>query len=207
MRNWLCIALVAVSTNAVSGVLTFDNRADFTTVGTIAETSNFDDFGSGFSFPGDPYVRGSVTYSSSDNLIVGSGTQYSIGNSRNVITNNLWSPMTGAIDGEFDLFAFDGAVTSGPVTVTVTTNLDSYQFSNLTWANGATELTFMGFSTTTEGEYFTAFRIDTLGSSYLPGITDVTLGYRGHNAEVPEPATWMLMALGVAGLASSRRRQ
>lgn len=207
MRNWLCIALVCASANAVSGVLTFDNRSDLAAAGTIVETNNFDDFGAGYGYPGDPFSRGSVTYSSARNLTVGAGTAYTIGRARTVLSNDFWSPLTGAIDGQFDLFGFDGAVTSGPVAVTLQTNVGSYQFSNLTWANGDPAFTFMGFRTTTEGEYFTQFRIDTLGSGYLPGITDVSLGQQvGGGVEVPEPSTLILMALGMAGLASTKRR-
>lgn len=199
------VVLAVASMSASAAVITYSDRASFDAQGTIVENSNFNDFGAGFNTPGTPFTRGSVTYVSADNLTVGAGTPYSIGQFQTVMSNNYWSPLTGSIANQFNLFGFDAAVTSGPVDITVTTNLATYLFSGLTLPNGAPDFAFEGFQATAAGEYFTGFRIDTLGGGYLPGITNVALG--NASGAVPEPATAALLGLGLLGFGMARRRR
>ena len=204
----LGIALSAFSVAASAGVASISDRSVFNAQGAIAYNSNFADFGAGFGFPGNPFTRGDVTYTSALNMTVGRGTTYSIGNSQTVISNNSWSPITGTIAPAraYTLFGFDAAVTSGPVDITITTNKNSYSFSGLTVPNGSPNFAFEGFEATGTGEYFTAFAIYSLGSGYLPGITNVAVGLV--NA-VPEPETYamLLAGLGVLGFMARRRKQ
>ena len=91
------ICLVATTTGqATAGLLVETNSSTFNASGTIVFDSNFNDFGSGFSFPGDPFTRGGVTYTSDQNLVTGTGTGYDP--IVNLMTNNYWSPVSGTVE-------------------------------------------------------------------------------------------------------------
>jgi hypothetical protein len=204
----LGIALSAFSVGAVAGVTSISDRFVFNAQGAIAYNSNFVDFGAGYGFPANPFTRGDVTYSSSTNMTVGSGTPYSIGNFQTVMANNNWSPIMGTIATApaYTLFGFDAAVTSGPVRIIITTNNNSYSFSGLILPNGSPNFAFEGFEATGTGEYFTAFGIYSSASGNMPGITNVAVG--SVNA-VPEPETYamLLTGLGLLGFMARRRKQ
>jgi hypothetical protein len=199
--------LVTANTQVSAGLATFSDRTSFDAQGTIVFNSNFNDFTSGFSFPGDPFTRGGMTYTSSQNLITGTGTSYAP--IVNLMTDNFWSPLTGTIASAptpYDLFGFDVGVLDRQdrITVDITTNLATYEFPLLSLANGTQSLQFLGYETTTPGEYFTGFSLTTeFGSGSLPGITDVTLGV----TSVPEPTSAVLLGLGLLGSGWHLRRR
>ncbi|MET3132213.1 hypothetical protein AAKU55_002483 [Oxalobacteraceae bacterium GrIS 1.11] len=189
---------------ASAGVSTYSDRTTFNVQGTIWENNNFADFGASYNYPGTPFTRGHVTYTSAENLTIGAGSDYSIGDFQTVMSNNYWSPLTGTISNQYSMLGFDAAVTSGAVNITVSTNLNTYSFNGLSLPNGSPTFAFEGFKTTGGGEYFTQFRIDTLGAGYLPGISNVTLGTL---TPIPEPETYALMlaGLGLLSLAMLRK--
>lgn len=206
IKQLLCGAVLAGAAVAASAQVTLTNdRGAFDASGSFAYNSNFDDFGADFAFPGPGFTRGDVTYPSLDNLTVGAGT-YSIGSVKTVMSYNYWSPLVATINTapRYTMLGFDAAVTSGLVSITVTTNVGAYSFNNLTMGDGAPTFTFEGFKTASAGEYFTGFRIETLGQGYLPGITNVEVGV----SAVPEPETYAMLLAGLAMMgAVARRRQ
>lgn len=206
LAGTLFSVMLAVAAPLVqAGVLTFDSRAAFNAQGNIAFNSNFDDFGSGYHFPGYGYTRGGVSYLSDENLVVGAGTPYSVGASRPVMSNEYWSPLEARIDRAtpYTLLGFDAAVTRGLLGVTVDTNQGSYRFDGLALPDGSSALAFLGFRADGLNEYFTGFRIETQGAGYLAGITDVAVGTA---AVVPAPPSIALL-LGGLGLIAARRQR
>jgi hypothetical protein len=206
----LTAAVVLPAIRLDAGLITYSDRATFNAQGTIAFNSNFDDFSSGFSYPGTPYTRGDVAYSSTENLVTGTGTGYAP--IRNVMTNNWWSPVQGTIatgTTQYDLFGFDIGVLSRQdrISFSINTNLGSYNFPLLTIANGSSSMDFFGFATTGLGEYFTGFELTAeFGNGSLPGVTDVALGVQAEAAPTPEPASMALLAMGGGLLAFGRKR-
>jgi hypothetical protein len=200
-------ALATSSIIAYAQVTMIADRVSFNALGTIAYNSNFSDFSNSFDFPGDPFTRGDVTYISENNLTVGQNSGYSIGESQTVMSNNYWSPMTATIASTipYNLFGFDAAVTSGPVDITISTNQNTYHFNELTLPDGSPTFAFEGFQAKGNGEYFTGFRIDTLGGGYLPGITNVAVG--AAVSAVPEPETYAMLLAGLCLMGFMTRRK
>jgi hypothetical protein len=203
----LAIALSPITANA--GVITFADRATFEATGTIAENYGFEDFSTNdFSFPPDPWTTHGVTYTTGDNLVVGSNTFYHP--ISNVFAYNGWSPVPGTIGGAYDMFGFDLAMigTLSPVTIQIITNVATYDYSGLLVPNASVGQDFYGFSAT-GGEYFTGFNVSSLiGSGSAPVLDNVTLGTTGEGiAAIPEPTSMLLLGSGLAGFIAKRRRR
>jgi hypothetical protein len=195
--------LCTLGAPAFAAVTLQTNETAFLAAGNITQSTNFDAYGSGFSFLGNPHTVGALTFTSGNNLVVGTATGY--GNSRNLLAFNGWSPMSGTVAGQNDLFGFKLTLlgTASPVTATLQTNLGSYVFSGLVPAANP-GLSFYGFQAGA-GEYFTGFTLASAqGTGSAPSTTDFVLGTAGG---VPEPATWaMLIAgFGLVGAAARRR--
>jgi hypothetical protein len=112
MRRFAIIAamlgvLTASAGNVNAGLQVETSSSTFNAAGTIVYDSNFNDFGSGFSLPGDPFTRGGVTYTSTQNVITGNMSGYSP--IVNLMTDNYWSPVTGTLDSsaQYNMFGFD----------------------------------------------------------------------------------------------------
>lgn len=201
--------LLGAAVCAQAGVLTFTSEPVFQSQGVIWHNTNWDILvGGGFSYPGDPYTIGGVTYTSTNNLIA---IPPSYGTVRSVFLNNYWSPLPGTISTSpdaFDMFGFNIGLlgSTSLVDIQIGTNLGSYSFLGLSFPNVNTALAFQGFITDNPAEYFTGFTLTSQGGSgSAPAITDVQLGQTG--AVIPEPSTLAFVACGVLGLALYRRRR
>jgi len=199
------LALLTFAGTAQAGVTLVNDNAAFDALGTIDQTTNFDSYGSGFTSLGATTTFGALTFTSGDNLIVGTGTGYQP--IRNTLDFNEWSPMSGTIDGSFNLFGFKLGTLGdqSAMSVTVYTNLGSYNFADLSSPMASSALDFHGF-VATGGEYFTGFSLASAqGAGSAPSTTDFELGHAG---AVPEPASWAMMVggFGLAGAAMRRRR-
>lgn len=208
--SWLAVLTLtcALATTSSAGVILTTDRTSFEANAAVLQTHDFDDFGPDFTFVSNPFTRGGVTYTSGNNLIVGTGTVFAP--VQNMMFYNFWTPMTGTIETTptWDMFGFDTGVASfdgsnSPVDVTVTTNLGSYSFNGLSLPIVSTGLAFLGFVTDTPGEYFTDFVLATQnGNGWAAGMTNVALGQA-----VPEPSSLALGALGALGLGLAARRR
>ncbi len=198
---------LGIQAPASANLTTYNLRTAFNAQGTIDYNYGFEDFGSGFTYPGDPWTSHGVTYTSGKNLIAGPTTFYLP--ISNVLVYDFWSPLTANIDTSthFNMFALDlgyiGA--DSQMTFTVTTNLAGYTFPGLSVPNASLSPNFYGFTAGT-GEYFTGFSIASAqGIGSGPAIDNVTLG-RASGAQVPEPCTLLLIGSGLVGLVSVRKK-
>ncbi|MCX7207551.1 MAG: PEP-CTERM sorting domain-containing protein [Proteobacteria bacterium] len=202
----LGLCLAAFSINASASISTFDDRSLFNTQGKIHYNSHFDDFSDGFNYPGTPFSLGDITYTSQENLTIGSGTPYSIGNKQTVLSDEYFSPIIGEIASStpYNLFGFDAAITTGLASFTINTNLYSYYFKGLSLADGSKHLTFQGFKTDSAEEYFTGFSLEAAENRALLGISNVAVGV---TSPVPEPASYALLLIGLVGVIARRKQK
>lgn len=207
-KTLVILALAGLSAGAEASLIQYSDRTTFEAQGTIVENYGFEDWGSSgsFAFPGDPYTAHGVTYTSTNNLIVKPDSGY--GNSSNIIINNWWSPISGAITGTYDMLGFDLGVLSGtsPLDFTITTNVATYAFNNVSVPNVNAGMTFFGFIADPGENITSMFFSSQLGHGHAPSLDNVTLGTAGISPNpVPEPGTVLLMAAGLAGLAARKR--
>jgi len=213
-KSVLLVAILGVfslPSQSSASVSTYTDRVAFKSQGFITFDSNFNDFkefpGTGFIYPGTPYTKGDVTYTSAENFTWGSASGYTI--TERLIGGNSDIPttlITGDIEAGYNMFGFNiGTYGSTPISITVDTNVSSYLYPSLTIANSqAGKLDYKGFIVTTPGEYFTGFKIvaDNANPNFA-GITNVAVG---NVSAVPVPGAVWLFASGLLGLGALRKK-
>jgi hypothetical protein len=199
------LVALGLSSPANAGLTAFTSLATFNSQGTITDSYGFEDWPSGqINFPGDPYTAHGVTYTSSHNEILGG---FSGNNNPSAwIANANLTPLTGTIAGTSNMFGFDLGVFGATTLIdyTITTNLNSYAFDDVSVPNLNTQLqTFFGY-TAGPGEHFTGFSFSSSGERSGPALDNVTLGTQ---FSIPEPFTVSLVGAGLVGAAALRRRR
>ena len=168
-RFSMMVAAVLLATSAAqASLIIYSSRAAFNAQGTIAYNSDFADFASGFTSPGDPFTRGDVTYKSGANLIIGTGTSYAP--AENAIAYEYSTPLRGdiATGPNYDMFGFDlGQINDGTYTIKLFTSAAIYSYVGLTVMPISTGFDFYGF-VSSPGEYFTGFEVSARRRSSCP---------------------------------------
>lgn len=205
-------AALALASLAHAGLVAYTNEALFQSQGTLAFNSNFDDMPGvsfyPFSFPGDPFTRGDVTFHSTNNLVWASGSGYTT--TRPLIGNNYWTPIDGTVNAlpQYNMFGFEiGTYNSSPITFNISTNLGTYTYGSQTIANSAAgQLDFRGW-VAGSGEYITGFQVVAdYGPGNLPGLTEVQVGHTGQS--VPDSgSTLALFGAALTAMAFIRRKR
>jgi hypothetical protein len=191
----MVFAAAVFSSGAQASVSQIGSQAAFSAAGTILQNTNWDSYGSGFSYPGSPFTVGDLTFvEGGQNLIGGTGTDYDYDLARNLFTDNSVRGTTAQVAGSYDLLGFNAGNFYGTdsETFSITTNLGSYSFvETVNTAVSQAPLTFFGFQAGA-GEHITSFAWSGAGAT---GLTDIQLG-----TAVPEASTWVMMLAGFAGL-------
>jgi hypothetical protein len=203
----MCALLIVFCIPTFSNALSwYNDRATFESMGTIVENYGYEDFGTGFSFPGDPWTAHGVTYTTGDNLIIGTATGYNP--ISNVFANNQWNnPVTGDIDTgpQYDMFGLDLAYlgASNEIRFTLFSPSVTHIIEGIFAPHASASQDFWGFIAD-PGRYFTGFRLDsTEAGGSAPVIDNVTLG---NTTPIPEPTTMLLVGTGLLGLAGWRKK-
>ena len=201
----LAFAALLISSIAEASIVPYTHRTTFNSQCTISENYGYDDFGTDFSYPSNPWASHGVTYTTTENIIIGTGTSFAP--ISNVFCNDYWSPITATIDNSpmYNMFGLDLGYlgTSSGITFDIITNIRDYSFYVINAPIASQSLVFYGFILGS-GEYFTGFSLTSdLGNGSAPAIDNVTLG---STSSVPEPATMLLLGLGLVGLAGARRK-
>jgi hypothetical protein len=196
----LAAALLAASGTAHAGVTLISSQAAFDAAGTISQNTNWDSYGTGWSFPGSPFTVGDLSFVEGGQNLIGGIDGY--GMLRALFTDNYVAGTTINIAGSYSLFGLNAAnfFSADTVNFTVTTNAGEYFLTSpvLSGAGGGA-LTFVGFRADA-GEYFTSVNVY---SPNATGFTDVQLGVAG----VPEPASWAMLIAGFGLVGATMRRR
>ena len=209
-KSVLLVAMLGVfslPSQGFASVSTYTDQSTFNSQGVIAFDSNFNDFGTSFGFPANPFTRGGVTYTSGSNLTWGFSTVYTT-TTETLIGGNSAIPttlITGNIATGYNMFGFNiGTYGSTPISITVDTNVSSYLYSGLTIANSqAGKLDYKGFIASS-GEYFTGFKI--VADNAIPNLAGITNVAVGNVSAVPVPGAVWLFASGLLGLGALRKK-
>lgn len=213
VRLLIATVLAAGSLSAEAAITTYSSRATFESLGSISYNYGFEDgvgVGSapvtintsvdGFSGLPLTWTVAGVTYQNNDFYTVVGPVSGLV--SGNVLSSQVPGSISGAIGGNYNLFAFDFGtlLETAPVTISVTTNGSS-------WSNtySASAASFLGFKADA-GEHFTLFSISASPATYL-ALDNVTLGNSSVASPIPEPSmlAMLLPGLLVLGFAARRR--
>jgi hypothetical protein len=195
------LVLLIVAGGARAAITQVGSQALFSTLGTITQNTNWDAYGQGWTFPGDDFVVGDLTFvAGGQNVIGGTGTWYNT--ARNLLTDNYIQGTTVMTANTYNLYAVNAGnfFGNGAETFNIFTNLGNYSFSeSLSDASNLAPLTFIGFEAG-PGEYFTSV---TWSDAYATGVTDIQLGTV---AVVPEPGSYAMLLAGLGLLGFMARR-
>ena len=125
--------LLGIAGVAAASLVECYDRGTFSSQGTIVYNYGYEDFGTDFSHPSNPWTSHGVTYTTSSNLIIGTGTSYAP--ISNVFAYDYWSPITADIDtsAQYDMIALDLGYlgTFSLITCEVYTNLGTYAYADI----------------------------------------------------------------------------
>ncbi len=209
----IAAALAATSLAAEANVTTYSSRATFSSLGSISENYGFEDINTGsngFLHQPNPFTTHGITYNTGGNNVV---IDLGPGPTGKAFVSDAPIGTVGYISGSFansySMFGFDLGTFLGsypvPVTVSLQTNLGSYNSLIGLVAQEAPGPAFLGFSVG-PGEHFTSFSIAATTIDTTPVLDNVTLGVVTASP-IPEPDILSMLTSGLALLGFGIRRR
>lgn len=191
-RLVLALGLAAASASSFAATTVYTSSASFlANVLPGAYTENFDGLPA---TPPSSYASGAFSYSlAAASGLYGSGTFIGTNQIDEALTINFTGGNISAIGGNF--FATDLGDSLQSVAVTLTLS----DGTSVTFTPTSLADSYRGFASTAA---ITSLTFSAPGQSLYASLDNLTVGV----SAVPEPASMLLMALGVAGLLAARRR-
>lgn len=196
-------ALSVAATPAEAGITFVGDQAAFNSLGTISQNTNFDSYGTGWTYLATPYTVGQLTWVAGGQALVGGISAY--GTTQAVFTDDYVLGTTVQVSGSYNMFAFDAAdlYGAGPITLTVVTNLGTYDLSRT--IGGPPSLEFLGFVADVGEDILSVY----YGGRGAAGGTNFQVGNQrptdNTTSPVPETASWALMLGGFGAIGSAMR--
>ena len=189
-------ALALLSTASFAGTTTYTSSASFLSqVAAGSYTESFD------GLPSDPptaYTGGSFAYTvASPNGLYGSGEFLAVNQENDGLTISFSGGNVMAVGGNFFATNLSDAFQAVAMTVSLSDG------TSVTFTPTSQSASYLGF---TSDVAITSLTISGAGTSLYSGLDNLTVGAVAIPA-VPEPTTWALMGLGLAGVVLARRRK
>lgn len=186
------VALTVLSASSFAATTVYTSSASFlANVAAGAYTETF----TGLSVtPPSVFTNGTFSFSvSAPSGLYGSGDFLGTNQVNEALTVNFTSGNVTAVGGNFYATNISDAFQAVSMTVTLNDGTSS------TFTPTSAADSYRGFTSTA---FITSLVISAPGGSLYSGVDNLTVGV----AAVPEPASWLMMGLGVAGLLVARRR-
>lgn len=196
--------LAATATLSHAALTAYDSQAAFLSAVSSPGVDGFDKL-STVDFTNLPYAgqAGGFSYVATSTEFFGAGTPANPSLSTNQPTDSItfggFSGGASAIGGLFYGTDVNGVLASGTVTL-FATDISGATFTRT--VTGTDTMAFIGLTSDTALASLVVSTAQPVDGPLWPTIDNLTLAV----AAVPEPGTWLLMAIGLAGMAIMRRR-
>lgn len=190
------VSLALLSASSFAATTTYNSAASFlpqVTAGSYLENFNsFDDAGPA------TFSSGGFSYAVSvSNGIYGSGGFIGSNLPYGVVTISFTSGNVTAVGGNFFATDYEDNFHTDPVTLTLS------DATTVTFTPSSLLDSYRGFTSDVVITSLTLTVPTVAFNSRYPGLDNLTVGVA---VPVPEPSSWLLMGLGLAGLVAARRR-
>ena len=191
-RFLLAVGLAALSASPFAATTVYSSSASF--MANVAPGSYTESFNDLPSSPPTTFASGAFSYTvSAPGGLYGSGEFLGTNLPNQALTITFAGGNVTAVGGNFYSSNISDAFQSVAVTLTLS---DS---TSVTFTPTSVTDSYRGFTSTLA---ITSLTMSAPGVSLYAGLDNLTVGVTA----VPEPASWALMGLGVAGLLAARRR-
>ena len=226
------VAVAILTAAPALAVTQYNNVATFHGLGAIGQTTNFDAYPQGVGTDLGPTATDGALQLSAADLRVYGVNYSSYGNTLNVLVNDYYAPIFGAVtQTNYNLMSFEIGNLIGARDLTLTVRYFDGVGDNFATFGESLPLTsqgfaFFGFGGLAAGQYFEGFRIESNNTQQdldadqatAPAIGQIELGQTGSRigggcvdtsrvcgGPVPEPSSWALMLIGFGALGAALR--